>query len=158
MKKIFLFLIILSSCKSSTLQEEAILRIQYYEKVKNNYFINTSIRSFREIYNPKTLDFEVIKIGKPSYAVIQTMPENYVFKNFYEDSLSIDFVNTFAQMNCRKLYNKDDFDFFEFIYKKQKVTVFKGIPNYVNFHYDIKKGVDLLNDWKYLVEEFKGEN
>lgn len=155
MKYLIILLFALISCYNKSVEDEILTRIEKYYKYKNEYFKDMNIRTLREIYRPKTLDFKVRRVGNNNYALIQTKPERFIYKNFYEDSINMEFVNVFAEMECRKLYNHGDFEFFVFRYKKLKVTVFKGIPNYINFHYDTNKGIKIIDDWKYIIEDFK---
>lgn len=115
-------------------------RIELFSKYEDAFFKNISITPLsRESNQESPTEFEIRRKGKPSFAVIQTLPESKVLKNYYTDSLTMDFVNAFSELNLTWLWNydvgQDDFmdcianTHLEFEFGKQSVILFRGSPH-----------------------------
>ena len=124
---------------------------------KATYFDSLGWKTFNgyqlyAIRGGKNSSYEVMKIGSPkNYAVIRLNPHPEIEKNFVEDTITIDFVNTFSPLNCYYLVCNDSFARIDFKTKNNTYTLFSGKPvpeRYLPEH--VSKAVKLNKRWAFF--------
>lgn len=155
MKKIFHLSIFLILISCQTIENKMDRRINLFENYKDEFFNSMYIRSNREIYNPEVLEFDVIKFDNKFNGHFQTKPRKYWHHN--GDTLSFDFIEVFSKLDCRKLYNFEEYAYLEFLDKKKRVILFKGNPNDENYYIKTLPHKAYKDGWSYIVVDFKGE-
>jgi len=154
---LFFFITIFFSC-TSNVEQEILSKIQLFEVDKAECFSNISIKSLRAQKKPKVLEFEVRKQKVSGYAIIQTKPEQKILKNFFKDSLDLEFVKSFDNLDVRTLINTEGFTKMESIIDDNKIIIFSGIPpNNFYLPFDTSKSFSVNRDWKYFITPFRGE-
>lgn len=155
-----LFISILISCSNFSLEKEMEWRIEKFNSIEKTYFTNVYIYAVRNEYKQNEVPFKVKRIGRPDKALFSIGKKNILHQNFFEqiDTNSIDFINEFGKLNCRTLYNKDDNTVLTFIYRKYKIILWKGTPEFVYPGLNPRDFMEHRNEWKYVIQDFKGDN
>lgn len=84
-------------------------KIVYFELNENIYFNNVHINSVHPVNRINYFKEFYVKIcEKGGYAVIQTYPNEQIFKNYYSDSIQIDFVKAFSTLDVHSLSNSTE--------------------------------------------------
>lgn len=136
--------VIMLTCSKPSLSNVIMDKIDLFDKYENIYFKNISITPLsREPNQRNPKEFEIRKKGKPSFAVIQTMPEIRILKNYYSDTLSIDFVKVFSELDLTRLHNYD---------KSQTDTLFETPITHLEFCFG-KEGIVLFMNKPYLSKD-----
>jgi hypothetical protein len=157
-----LIFLITIGCSKPELSNEISNKIDLFIKNEEKYFENIGIRSLARGANQKSpLEFEVTKPQKPSHAIIQTKPEMRILKNYYSDSLTIEFVRAFAELGLTNFYNYDSgiqpiltskpITLLEFKFDRDRIIVFRGGPYFdsVSAKALIEKSIPIRTPWRY---------
>ena len=160
---VIVLILVISSCTEPTLQNTLNNKVAIFEKYETTYFNNLSITPLsREPYQKSPKEFEIRKKGKPGFAVIQTVPEIRILKNYYSDSLSIDFVKAFAELDVTWLHNFDvnkndsttikPVTHLEFHFGKDNIVLFRENSYHLGYDKVISEKSILLNGkWRYSI-------
>lgn len=124
-------------------------KINYIESFGYNPFDNTQIYQLRE---GKTPSYKVSRFDTTHYyAIITLKPQLKINKNFLKDSISINFVESFAKINCQYLVSKRDFMRLDFYVNDTKIILFKGAPlDTLLLPFNIESAVKVNQRWSYL--------
>ena len=156
--------LIILTCSKPNLANILVNKIELFEKYENIYFKNISItRLSRELNQRSPMEFEIRKKGRPSFAVIQTKPEIRILKNYYSDTLTIDFVKAFSELDLTGLHNYNEnqndtlfqmpITHLEFRSGKENIMLFRNNPYQTKEFAQVivDKSIPIEGNWKYAV-------
>jgi hypothetical protein len=159
-------LLILFSCK----KEEDILynlklSIDKYQQYNNTYFKDVRINLIRVPKNFKKAYYEIRRSNSLGFAVFETRPKFVINKNFYSDSINLDFVSAVNDITKNKSYLlylieniKSENPRLEILNKDNKYILFSN-DSTANSYLKLGFKVETIDEnWKYIKQEFNGEN
>ena len=161
-----LSLLICSSCKKedNTLYNLK-LSVDKYQKNNNTYFKDVRINLIRVPKKFKKAYYEIRRSKSLGFAVFETRPKFVINKNFYSDSIDIDFVKEVHNITENKDYLlylleniKRENPIIEILNKDNKYILFSN-DSTENSYLKLGFKVETIDEnWKYIKQKFKGEN
>ena len=158
-----ILILMMFACSKADLKETLLIKINLFSQHENKYFQNISITPLSREPNQKSpKQFEVRKKGRPNFAVIQTVPENRILKNYYSDSLTLDFVKAFSELDLTWLHNYNavindtmsikPITHLEFRFGKENIIIFRGNPYPKDrAQMIIDRSTGLTDQWRFAI-------
>ncbi len=144
-----IFILFMVSCRHKSDEFTIIQKVHYFDSTGVKIFNNYKINAIRE---GKNSNYEINRFDTvKDYALIRLYPESQIEKNFYKDTIDLDFVNAFKTLNCYFLVCKDNFVRIDFEAKKIRYVLYKGVPiKTVYLPLDTSKAIKIDKNWAYF--------
>jgi len=162
--RVLFFLIlscILASCEHDNTASIIEKTIRTFENNLQLYPNNTWIRTLRR--STKEQEYQMKVDGRAGYAIFKTYPEIQIFRNFTSDSIGIDFVAQFGELN-----EKDDVAVLllekysekvkiELRVAKKVIFFFKNHNNQLESISPKNSIIEYDKEWSYFIRDYVAE-
>lgn len=145
-----LIFITLFSCTQENLRDLLIKKINLFNRYGDKYFYGFDISPLRESENSvfRVVRFDTIN----EYAIIELKPHNRIYKNFFKDTIGLQFVYAFEQLQCTSLTYIDNHVKINFKFNREKYLLFRGYPQNDSLisRFDTTNSIQIDDKWKYV--------
>jgi len=143
-------LMLFFSCTKETLEDTLVKKINTFNSFGRNYFYGFDISPLREGENSvyRAVRFDTIN----EYAIFELKPHHRIHKNFLKDTIGLQFINAFEQLQCSSLTSFDNHVRINFKFKSERYLLFFGYPqkDSLGSRFDTTNSIQINDKWKYL--------
>jgi len=129
--------------------------INQYESFISEFGREYTLTVLRNQYRQNPLEYKVKRRNQRHFAIIQTVPEERILKNFRQNELTAEFVSRFKKIDCRRLVQDTSFVIIQLLIRDSSFYLYRGEMS--RSYFFTKNSKALVDGWRYSSRKFRGE-